>query len=110
MKNFVQRGDILTLTAPSGDAVAGLPCKVGTIVAIPTNSAAEGEIFEGEVTGVWELAKATGAAWSQGAAIYWDDSAKKCTTTATSNTLIGVATVAAASGDTVGIVRLNGAF
>ena len=110
MKTFLQEGNNLDLTAPSGGVTGGLPVKIGSIVAIPVNSAAEGEAFVGQVTGVHTLVKATGAAWTVGAKIYWDDTAKNCTTTATSNTLIGVATSAAASGDTSGDVRLNASF
>ena len=60
--------------------------------------------------GVLTLAKATGQTWAQGVLIYWDNTAKNCTTTLTSNKLIGVATAAALTGDTVGNVRLNAAY
>ncbi|MCB1470839.1 MAG: DUF2190 family protein, partial [Rhizobiaceae bacterium] len=51
-------------------------------------------------------------AWTAGAKIYWDDTNKRTTNVATSNTLIGVATeaVAGGAGDTIGRVRLNGSF
>jgi predicted RecA/RadA family phage recombinase len=110
MKTFVQTGSILTLTAPTGGVTGGLPAKVGSIVAVPVNSALEGEPFEGQVDGVHNLVKATGSAWAEGDAIYWDNTAKACTKTATSNTKIGVAVAAADSADVEGLVRLNAAF
>jgi predicted RecA/RadA family phage recombinase len=62
------------------------------------------------VEGVWTMAKTSAQAWTVGARIYWDDTAKLCTTTATSNTLIGVATAIAANPSSTGNVRLNGSF
>jgi predicted RecA/RadA family phage recombinase len=58
---------------------------------------------------VVELPKASGAI-DQGAAVYWDDSAKVVTTTATDNTRIGAATEDAASAAATVRVRLNGVF
>ena len=71
-----------------------------------------GETVEAALTGVFDVTKIGSQAWSAGAKIYWDDTNKRTTNVATSNTLIGVATeaVAGGAGDTVGRVRLNGAF
>lgn len=108
MRNFQQTGDVLTLTAPSGGAVAGNGYKIGQIFAVAATTVAEALPFEGQLVGVFELPKTTGTAWSVGDLLYWDDSTKKATTVAAGNLLIGAATAAAASGDTVGDVRLNG--
>jgi predicted RecA/RadA family phage recombinase len=61
---------------------------------------------------VFDLKKVASQAWTAGDKIYWDNTNKEVTKTATSNTLIGVAVVAVAGGasDTLGQVRLNGAF
>lgn len=109
MKNSIQPGDTLTLTAPYAVA-AGAGFLVGSIFAIANTTAAINTTVEGETVGVFELAKATGGAWTVGQRLYWDDTAKNVTGTAASNKLIGVATEAAGSGDTVGRVRLSGAF
>ena len=47
-----------------------------------------------------------------GAKVYWDNTAKVCTTTVGTNTLIGVAVkaVGGTAGETTGTVRLNGSF
>jgi predicted RecA/RadA family phage recombinase len=42
--------------------------------------------------------------------IYWDNTAKECTTTVGSNKLIGTAALAATNPSSTGTVRLNGAF
>ena len=67
-----------------------------------------GEAVEAQVIGVFDIVKATGAL-TQGQKVYWDNTAKKVTGTATSNTLIGAAVRAAASGDATARVRLSGA-
>lgn len=111
MKNYVQPGNTITLTAPyavaSGDGLL-----VGAIFGVATGSAAIGESVEAALTGVYDLKKVASQAWAAGDKVYWDNTAREATKTTTSNTLIGVAVVAVAGGaaDTIGRVRLNGAF
>ncbi|MCF1711036.1 DUF2190 family protein [Tabrizicola sp. J26] len=111
MKNYVQPGNTITLTAPyavtSGDGLL-----VGSIFGVAAGTAAIGEAVEAALTGVYDLKKVASQAWAAGDKVYWDNTAKEATRTTTSNTLIGVAVVAVAggAGDTIGRVRLNGAF
>ncbi|RDD72144.1 DUF2190 family protein [Paracoccus versutus] len=111
MKNYVQPGATLTLTAPyavtSGDGLL-----VGAIFGVAAGAAASGATVEAALTGIFDLTKIGSQAWTLGARVYWDDTNKRCTTVATDNTLIGVAVeaVAGGAGDTIGRVRLNAAF
>lgn len=116
MKTYLQDDDRIVATAPYAVA-AGAGCLVGSLFGVAESAIASGAkgvlILEGVVT----LAKATGAAWTEGVRIYWDDTAKNCTTSAAAgaNKLIGVATLLAsgampASGDTTGTVLLTKAF
>ena len=111
MKNYVQPGNTITLTAPyavsSGDGLL-----VGSIFGVAAGTSALGEAVEAALTGVYDLKKVASQAWAAGDKVYWDNAAKEATKTTTSNTLIGVAVVAVAggAGDVVGRVRLNGAF
>ena len=109
MKNFVQVGDVISVTAPA-NVSAGAGVLVGSLFGVAVNTALSGAAVEVATKGVFDLAKATGAAWTQGARLYWDDTAKNVTTTASTNKLIGVAAQAQASGDTVGRVLLSAAF
>ena len=111
MKNYIQPGGTITLAAPY-DVTSGSCLKLGSIVGVAAGDALSGEEIEAVLTGIFELTKAASQAWTVGAKIYWDDTAKVTTTTATSNTLIGVAVeaVAGGAGDTLGKVRLNGSF
>ena len=111
MKNYVQPGNTITLTAPyavaSGDGLL-----VGSIFGVASGTAALGETVEAALTGVYDLKKVASQAWAAGDKVYWDNTAKVCTTTVGTNTLIGVAVkaVGGTAGETTGTVRLNGSF
>lgn len=107
MKNYVQPGDILTLTAPSGGVVSGTAYLIGAILVVAAVTAAESESFAAKTAGVFTLPKTTSEAWTEGAKLYWNNTTKKLTTTASGNTLVGVAASAAASADTTGNCRLG---
>jgi predicted RecA/RadA family phage recombinase len=108
MKTYVQPGEVLTYTAPAGGVVSGTLYLIGALVVVATVDAAATEKFAAFVgPGVVMAPKATGA-WTEGAKLYWDNTAKNVTTVLTANTLIGVAAQAQASGDTTGAVRLDG--
>ncbi|MES2753786.1 MAG: DUF2190 family protein [Pseudomonadota bacterium] len=109
MKNLVQMGDVISVTAPANVA-AGAGVLVGSLFGVAVNTALAAAAVEVATRGVFDLAKATGAAWTQGVRLYWDDTAKNVTTTVSTNKLIGVAAQAQASGDTVGRVLLSAAF
>jgi predicted RecA/RadA family phage recombinase len=106
--NFVQPGEVLKLTAPSGGVVAGTPKLIGSIVVVPPVTAAQTVQFSAMVTGVATVAKATGATWSEGEKIYWDVGDGNFNTSAGGNTLAGVAVEAALSGATTGKLRFDG--
>ena len=111
MKNYVQPGKTITLAAPYAVS-AGDGLLVGAIFGVATASATIGEAVEAALVGVFDLKKAASQAWSVGDKVYWDNTAKETTKTATSNTLIGVAVEAVSNGasDTVGRLRLNGSY
>ena len=97
MKNYVQPGNTITLTAPyavtSGDGLL-----VGSIFGIASADAALNDPIETALVGVFDITKVGSQAWTVGAKVYWDDTNKRTTSVATSNTLIGVATEAVAGG------------
>lgn len=92
MKNYVQGEDVLDLVAPTGGVVSGKGYLIGAIFVVAMVSAAEGETFAGQGTGVIDLDAATHAttqAIVAGGPVYWDATAGLATKTATGNTLIG---------------------
>lgn len=107
--NYVQPGDTLTLTAPYAVSSGG-GLLVGSIFGVAQGDADNGAEVEAMTTGVHSLAKTSALAISVGDKIYWDNTNKEVNKTASGNTLIGVATAAAANPSATVEVRLNGSF
>jgi predicted RecA/RadA family phage recombinase len=59
MKNFVQPGDVVTLTAPSGGVSSGDLVVIAAMCGVCATDAAEGAEVEVKTTGVFDLPKAT---------------------------------------------------
>lgn len=108
-KNYRSDGNVVTLTAPSGGVVSGSPVLIGSLLVVPTMSAAVGEKFSGYARGVHELAKVAATAATEGADAFWNNTTKVVTpTSAIGLYKIGVFAAAAAAADSVAEVRLNG--
>lgn len=109
MKNFVQAGDTISLVAPyavvSGDGVL-----VGNLFGVAVADAANAAAVEVVVVGVFDINALSTDTGSVGALMYWDNTNRRTTTTATANELIGVLTKAKASGEATARIRLNAAF
>jgi len=109
MKNYVQKGENITIIAgaiiPSGQGVLA-----GLIFGVAAGAATSGETVDLVTVGVFEMPKVAANVFAVGAAVFWDDTAKLMTSTASGNTKIGVAVVAAANPSAVVTVRLNGTF
>lgn len=108
MKNFIHTGDRAALTAPAGGAISGQPMLVGSLFAIPSKSAAEGEFVPVMLEGTFRIAKATDISISEGQKIYWNDSERHVTTTASGNKKIGAAVENVSTAATMIKVRLDG--
>jgi predicted RecA/RadA family phage recombinase len=91
MKTFVESGQALTLTAPSGGVVSGSAYLIGSLVVIATETVAQTLPFEGIPVGVVDLPKVAEQGWTEGEKLYWDVSPAGLTTTSSGNTLVGVA-------------------
>ena len=109
MKNYVQRGDTLTLPAPAA-IVSGGVVIVGSIIGIANGDAANGAPVDLDVVGVFSLPKVSALAINAGDAVYWDAANSVVTKTAGGNTKLGVATESVPNPSPRVSVRLNGAF
>lgn len=105
MKNFVQNGVTITVTAVE-TMVSGKAYLVGSIRGVAAHSAAIGEPCELVTEGVFELAKTAADAPDQGDIAYLDTTAGEVTTTSTDNYALGIFIEAQVNGDTTGKVRL----
>jgi predicted RecA/RadA family phage recombinase len=108
MKNQIQDGEVLTVTAPY-DLKSGEGCLVGSIFGVASIDALAGQPVQIKRRGVFNLVKTSAQAWTAGGKVYWDDTNRRCTTAATGNTLIGANTVGAADPSDTGAVLLDGA-
>jgi predicted RecA/RadA family phage recombinase len=106
MQNFVQVGEQLRFTA-AADLVSGQGFVLGSLFGVATQNVPSGGEGVARIQGVVRLPKAAGAL-TQWQKVYWDDTAKNVTGTATANRLIGAATRAQLAGDATVEVRLNG--
>ena len=105
-KNYVQHGKVLPLTAPAGGVISGMAYAIGALFGVAEFTAAAGDQFELDTTGVRTLPKATGQAWAEGDVLYFDPAAGNLTKTAGSLKKVGVAVAAAVAADTFGDVKL----
>jgi predicted RecA/RadA family phage recombinase len=107
MKNFIQPGTMITVIAPYA-VTSGQGVKVGTLFGIAAYNAAQGAQVEIKREGVFDLTAVTADTAAPGAKVYWDDAARKITTTATNNTLVGAVTVDKSGSVSAATVLLDG--
>ena len=105
MKNYIQAGENITVAAPA-DVNAGDGVLIGSLFGVATGKALSGANVTIVRRGVFTLPKTSAQAWTVGAKIYWTGT--ECTTTASGNTLIGLAIQAAADPSATGTVLLDG--
>lgn len=100
--NSVQRGDVVTVTAPSGGVVSGALVVVGRIVGVAMTTAAQGDPVEVATQGVFTLVKGA-TVTSPGGPVY--HSSGTVTPTASTNKEVGIALQAKGLGEfTVDVV------
>jgi predicted RecA/RadA family phage recombinase len=107
MKTFVQPGLSVFLPMPY-DRTSGQGVLVGALFGVVAVDALSGVSAEVAVSGVFDITKEAPLVIAVGARVFWDNTNKRVTTTATGNVAIGHAVVAAASADTTARVRLSG--
>jgi predicted RecA/RadA family phage recombinase len=111
MRNFIQQGECIDYTAPTGGVVAGNGYLIGgTQFVVATTTAAAGAKFAGCLMGVFALTKSGSQGWAEGQKIYWDVANSRCDSNPAVGPFIGCATevVANGAGDTTGKVCLLG--
>ena len=107
MQNFVQNGDVVTVPAPYA-LLSGQAALVGALFGVAATAAAQGAAVEINREGVFDITALTTDVAAIGAKIYWDDAARRLTTTVAANTLVGALTAAKANGAVVARVLLDG--
>lgn len=93
--------------AHSAAVISGQPVKIGLMLGVAMAAAAINTEADYAITEVHEITKVTADVVAIGVQLYWDDTAKKLTTTAASNIKAGIAWAAASGTDTTVKVLLN---
>ena len=96
MKNFVQRGDMITVPAPV-DAKSGDVLVIGELHGVVAGDAATGEPLDLATVGVFTLPKVGADAFVIGDAVYFATATKLATSVATGDR-IGTAVAVAGAG------------
>ncbi len=106
-QNYINSGKVFDYTA-AGTITSGQAILIGTRLGIALKGGVSGDIIPVKMSGVFQLAKNTGAStnFAQGGIVYWDAAASKITGVASGNTAIGVAAETAATTDATGKVKL----
>ena len=106
MKNFVQKGDNLTIPAPIA-VTAGDVLVIGDLHGIVAGDAAEDEPCDLVTVGVFSLPKVGADSFALGDGVFYDATTKLATSVATDNVHIGTAVKIAVSGSAAVEVKLT---
>jgi len=92
-RGYKQPAETLEWIAPSGGVLAGVPVIIGTpgTLAFPLGNAAVGEPFRTPTAGSYVMTKEPGLAITNGDTLYWDNTNKRITKTASTNVVAGIA-------------------
>lgn len=104
--NYVQEGHVIDHTA-SGAKSSGQVILMGTRIGVAQVDIANAATGSVRVTGVHTIAKLSTDVVAQGAALYWDNTNSRLTTTSAGNTYAGWATAAAGNGVTTVNIKIN---
>jgi len=107
MKNFIQPGNVITLPAPY-NLTSGQGVLVGAVFGVAANDALQGTTVEAVRAGVFALGAVAADTLAIGDKVYWDNTAKRITKTATNNVLVGAAASPKSGTETSATVLLDG--
>lgn len=106
MKTYVQDGDTVTLPAPYA-VTSGQGALIGALFGVANFDAASGADCEFDIEGVFDVTALSTDTAAVGAKLYWDNTNRRLTTTAASNTLVGVAVATKSAGAATARIRLG---
>jgi len=108
MKNYIQEGKCIELTAPA-NVTSGTAILIGGLLVVPNHDALSGAKFTGCCEGVFELPKEeTTVTFAEGELCHWDVADAEFNDTAASNYACATCVEAAAATDATVKVKLHG--
>jgi len=109
MKNFIQEGKCVQLTAPGGGVTSGTGYIVGGLFVVASHDADATEKFVGCTEGIYSLPKeATTVTFAEGEICYWDVADAEFNDSASGNYAVGTCVEAAGATDATVKVKLVG--
>ena len=105
-RNYIAKGQHFDYTA-SAAVASGDVVLMGDMVGVSLRALAAGETGPVRTDGVFSVPKLSTDVMAQGAQVYWDNTGKRMTLTATSNAKGGKAYAAAGAGAATLLVKLN---
>lgn len=108
MKNYIQKGDAITVAAPTGGVTSGSLTIVGALAGVAVADAAEGDAVTLATVGVYSLPKRLSASFASGAVVSWSVPDAWADVAGSGKYPIGVAIEDAGNGTTEVITRLDG--
>jgi predicted RecA/RadA family phage recombinase len=108
MKNYIQKGDMITVAAPAGGVISGAGVLIGSLFGVAATTQAAGADVEIAAAGVFDLPKeATATSFAVGAPVQWDGANGRIAALS-SGVRIGVVIAAAGATAATARVRLDG--
>ena len=109
MRNYIQPGDSLPVAVPYASGVtSGQGVLVGALFGVAAVDGDQNEVIEAQTKGVFDVTKEPALAITAGARVFWDNTNRRITTSATGNFAVGIATQAALAADaTVRVVLMR---
>ena len=102
MRNFIQPGNSLAIAVPYATGVSsGQGVLVGALFGVAAVDGVQNAMIEAQTQGVFDLTKEPALAIAAGVRVFWDNTNRRITTTATGNFQVGIATLAALATDAI---------
>lgn len=108
MENFIQNGETIAFTSPTGGVSSGDGVLVGNLFGVAVADYAEAATGQMVTRGVFTLPKLSTDTLTEHQKVYWDATNSRVTETSLDNYPIGVSVAVAGSGTTTAKVRLDG--
>jgi predicted RecA/RadA family phage recombinase len=106
--NFIQPGDVIEATAPSGGITAGVGLQVGArLFGVALETKAEGATVQLKRSGVFTMAKTSALAITAGDLLYWDATNKVVNKSTSGQIAVGIAMSGAANPSATVVMALG---
>lgn len=91
MQNYVQKGEVITMTPTAGNVAAGQGLLVGTLFGVATANVAQNTPGEFITEGVVDIAKTSALEITAGSRVFWVPGSSVVNTTSAGQVCVGVA-------------------